>query len=147
MPASLPLVVVNTMVLSGLWYSSKLATTPPFWKWSTRMAYNKHKNKIDPVEMSSHVHVCQQWNVRGGVRVRFWIREQRKIKRRYQRHSQYIVCKLHDCSLWVHSLNCNKNSLWTWLITTNLMCDVGWNEAPIGHQVHHNRIPHVPVDT
>ena len=26
------------------------------------------------------------------------------------------------------------------------MCDVGRNEAPIGHQVHHNRIPHIPAN-
>ena len=29
----------------------------------------------------------------------------------------------------------------------NLVCDVGWNEVLIGHQVHHNRVPHVPADT
>ena len=32
------------------------------------------------------------------------------------------------------------------IITANLMCDAGWNEAPIGHQVHHDRIPHIPAN-
>ena len=45
------------------------------------------------------------------------------------------------------SFTCNKDSLWKQLVIANLVCDVGWNKVLIRHQVHHNRVPHVPVDT
>ena len=28
---------------------------------------------------------------------------------------------------------------------TNLMCDAGWDNTPVRHQVHHNRVLHVPA--
>ena len=86
--------------------------------------------KVFQCRKDSHVHVCQQCIVSGGVRVRVWIREQKKIKRRSKiTPPQTLQYSSHCCTSCASA--CLHAHVYQQHVTNTIACSSNFQETAL----------------